>query len=81
MNLPGPKETYWFPAKTHGWGWGPPSTWQGRVVLGLFAVLTMVGAVMILPGSGALPYLGYCVLLCAALIGICWAKGEPPRWR
>ena len=20
---------YWFPAKRYGWGWGPPSTWQG----------------------------------------------------
>lgn len=32
---------YWFPAKTYGWGWGMPITWQGWLVflaaLGLFA--------------------------------------------
>jgi hypothetical protein len=24
---------YWFPAKTYGWGWGLPSTWEGWLVL------------------------------------------------
>ena len=32
---------YWFPAKTYGWGWGLPITWQGWLVflaaLALFA--------------------------------------------
>lgn len=26
-------KSYWFPAKRYGWGWGPPATWQGWVVL------------------------------------------------
>jgi hypothetical protein len=23
----------------------------------------------------------YVAVLCALLIGVCWLKGEPPRWR
>jgi hypothetical protein len=29
------------------------------------------------PGS----YVVYVAVLCALLIGVCWLKGEPPRWR
>jgi hypothetical protein len=24
---------YWFPAKRHGWGCGPPDTWKGWAAL------------------------------------------------
>ena len=27
---------HWFPAKTVGYGWGPPRRWQGWVVLALY---------------------------------------------
>lgn len=27
------KTTIWFPAKSHGWGWGVPKVWQGWVAL------------------------------------------------
>ncbi len=30
---------YWFPAKRYGWGWGIPNTWQGWLVLAVFAAL------------------------------------------
>ena len=30
---------YWFPAKTYGWGWGLPRTWEGWVVLGVYLAL------------------------------------------
>ncbi len=29
----------WFPAVRYGWGWGPPVTWQGWLVLAGFLVL------------------------------------------
>jgi hypothetical protein len=72
---------YWFPAKSYGWGWGVPSTWQGWVVLGAFAALLFGTSVLFPPHSAPLAF-GACVfVLCAALVGICHAKGEPPRWR
>jgi hypothetical protein len=72
-----PEPSYWFPAKRVGWGWGPPITWQGWVVLGAFAVLVLVGAVELLPTYGQFAFVGYTLLLCGALLAMCWFKGEP----
>ena len=72
---------YWFPAKRYGWGWGPPRTWQGWLVLAAFAVLLVLGAVLFLsrrqPGSFVL----YSAILCVALVAVCYVTGEPPSWR
>jgi drug/metabolite transporter (DMT)-like permease len=72
---------YWFPAKRYGWGWGPPTAWQGWVVLLVFFALVLGGAATILPREGAPAFLLYTLLLVVVLIGICWIKGERPRWR
>jgi hypothetical protein len=72
---------YWFPAKRYGWGWGPPATWQGWAVLAGFVGLVAAGA-FVLPPNRSLPrYLGYVAALAAAVVFVCWLKGEPPRWR
>ncbi|MGH8456645.1 MAG: hypothetical protein ACRETW_05590 [Stenotrophobium sp.] len=72
---------YWFSVKRYGWGWGLPATWEGWVVL-----LTWLAVVV--PVSGwlaahkdvvlALPFV---VFMTVVLLLICFAKGEPPRWR
>ena len=72
---------YWFPAKRYGWGWGPPVTWQGWVVLAAFLILVVVGIVIAPPHRSPVTFVGYVVILSIALSGICWWKGEPPRWR
>jgi len=73
--------TYWFPAKRYGWGWGLPSAWQGWVVLALFFCLILGGAFWLLPSHDQFVFLAYTGLLCLLLVLVCWAKGEPPRWR
>ena len=72
---------YWFPAKRYGWGWGLPSVWQGWVVMTSFAILVLVGAVMLLPTYGSLVFVAYTACLCLGLVAVCWVKGEPPSWR
>jgi hypothetical protein len=72
---------YWFPAKRYGWGWGPPSAWQGWVVLFGYVVLVLGGIPLVQASSGSGAYLAYVLGLTAALIAVCWFKGEPPRWR
>ena len=74
-------KTYWFPAKRYGWGWGLPTVWQGWAVMVAFAILVLVGAVFLLPSRGEAVFVAYSTFLCAVLIAICWAKGEPPSWR
>jgi len=75
------KPRYWFAAKRYGWGWGPPTTWQGWVATVAFVGLTVAGVAIFPPERQIGFYLGYVALLCAAFLGICWLKGEPPRWR
>ena len=72
---------YWFPAKRYGWGWGPPRTWQGwLVLLGFFALLA-AGALVFLPKLQTGYFLAYTTVLVAGLIAVCYLTGEPPKWR
>jgi hypothetical protein len=72
---------YWFPAKRYGWGWGIPNCWQGWMVLAGFVGLLVVGSFALPPHGYLWAYLGYVAVLCGLLTGVCWLKGEPPRWR
>ena len=57
-----------------------PLTWQGWAVLGVFAVLLVVGVVLLPPATRPVPYVIYVGVLSAALVGVCYLKGEPPKW-
>ncbi|MBV8682851.1 MAG: hypothetical protein JO111_08265 [Caulobacteraceae bacterium] len=72
---------YWFPAKRFGWGWGPPSTWEGWAVL--IAVIALTAAApFVFPPVSRLPlFLLYIALVTLGFLGVCLLKGEPPRWR
>jgi len=39
------EKKFWFPAKTYGWGWGPPICWQGWVVLIVYIILLIAGMI------------------------------------
>jgi hypothetical protein len=73
---------YWFPAKTYGWGWGPPTKWQGWVVLVVWGAALAEGLFLLRHAAYQLPYrLGY-VLLMGVILGlVCYLTGEPPKWR
>ena len=72
---------YWFPAKSHGWGWGAPVAWQGWAVMAVFLSLVAAGVVIFPPATRLLAYLAFTTAMTGLLIGVCWFKGEPPRWR
>jgi hypothetical protein len=72
---------YWFPSKRYGWGWGIPSSWQGRLVLIAFVALLVVGSNLIPPAKALGAFLAFVAVLCILLVGVCWLTGEPPRWR
>ena len=75
------KPSYWFPAKSYGFGWGLPITWQGWLVFISALALFACGAVLFPPKQLLAAYIVYEAAVAALLIGICWWKGEPPRWR
>lgn len=72
---------YWFPAKRHGWGWGPPRTWQRWVVLIVFFLLFGGGFIVFSPAEDITGFLIYNAVLVVLLTAVCYAKGEPPGWR
>ena len=75
------EQRYWFPAKRYGWGWGIPSTWQGWVVLAIYAGLLTFGIFRFRPEPDLGPFIVYVAVCSALLVVICWLKGEPPKWR
>jgi hypothetical protein len=72
---------YWFAAKRYGWGWGLPLTWEGWAVYALWFAAFLI----VIPFLGfrvhRLEHVAVVVGMVAILIGICYWKGEPPRWR
>jgi (2Fe-2S) ferredoxin len=75
------EKNIWFPVKRYGYGWGFPCCWQGWTVL-LTYIALIAAAPLVAPPQKSLPcYLAYLTVLTAALIFICWQKGEKPRWR
>ncbi len=71
---------FWFPAKRFGWGWGPPTRWQGWAVLAGSLAATLAAMLALLPAHlGAFLIVAFSIML--LLLIICYAKGEPPRWR
>lgn len=79
-NSPSDPRTIWFPAKRYGWGWGPPVTWQGWVVMIVWIAVLTLGA-SVLAGRHWIAFAAFMVIMVAILIAICYAKGEPPHWR
>jgi hypothetical protein len=74
-------DTYWFPAKRYGWGWGPPGTWQGWAVLGAYFTALAAGVMFLRLRHHWVLWLIYVVALTIVLLIICYVKGEPPKWR
>ncbi len=79
MKTTADKHPHWFPAKRYGLGWGLPVTWQGWAVLVayLVAIAAVTASLPDHPRAGAVLIAGASLLL----LGICWRKGEPLRWR
>jgi hypothetical protein len=76
----GREDRYWFPAKRYGWGWGPPTMWQGWAVLVVWFAAIVIAALLLLPAH-LVAFLIFNLIMVVLLLFICYAKGEPPSWR
>jgi hypothetical protein len=72
---------YWFPAKTYGWGWGLPATWQGWLVLAVYLAGVVAISLLLSPAKQPGLFSGAVLTLSLLLVLVCWKTGEPPRWR
>lgn len=75
----GQGKQYWFPRKTHGWGWGLPVAWQGWLVLAAYAIgVVVLHFLFLLPAVRIGAFLAGMAVLTVLLVAVCWLKGEPP---
>lgn len=78
----------WFKARSYGWGWTPISV-EGWIVVIVSLLLILGGVAMFVyqVSRGADPRLAIILfmiwngLLCGAVVAVCRATGETPRWR
>jgi hypothetical protein len=80
-NISARTKSYWFPAKRYGWGWGPPTCWQGWFVIGAFVAALIACSILFRPRTHPLGYAACVIGLTAAVIVVAWLKGEKPKWR
>ncbi len=79
-NSPSKPSGIWFPAKRYGWGWGAPVAWQGWVVMIVWIAFLILGA-PVLAERNWIAFAAFLIVMIGVLVGICYAKGESPRWR
>jgi uncharacterized membrane protein len=74
-------QSFWFPVKRYGWGWGLPVRWQGWIVLLCYVALVLAAAYYFRPLEGS-AFAVSILLVTALLVVIVAIKGErPARWR
>lgn len=78
--MPGQRPPYWFDAKEFGWGWGWPARREGWAVYIIWLILVLGISPPLALNSLPL-FVVFILFVTAVLIAICYAKGEPPRWR
>lgn len=71
----------WFRAKRYGLGWGLPLTWQGWTVFATYFSLLAFGIFNMYHPIVAIPFSHFLVVITAALVAVCYMKGEKARWR
>ena len=79
--MPLPREQAWFSAKRYRYGWNLPLRWQGwLVMLGFSAAIVAAGFAF--GHEHYTAFIAFAILLSAALVGVCYWKGEKPirRW-
>jgi uncharacterized membrane protein YadS len=56
-----------------------PLTWEGWVFFVAWFTAILAGAVHLRPHLGL--YALFILVMLGIVLGVCYAKGEPPRWR
>lgn len=66
---------HWFPAKRSGFGWGPPTGWQGWAFLAGWVALLLVGTQAL--GYSSISSLLFFAGMIAVVLLVVFFKGEP----
>lgn len=73
---------FWFPAKSYGWGWGLPVTWQGWLVVLVYFGLQFWGIRHFRAQRAVRELLIYLGVVTVLFVVVVYLKGErPAAWR
>lgn len=72
---------FWFSAMKYGLGWGPPFTWQGKLVIAAFTLLMIAGFSIFPPPQETFQLIVYIAVIVVVFGAILVLKGEPLKWR
>ena len=76
------KSRFWFPAMSHGWGWGFPVRWQGWAVFGMYAAFIYAGIKYFRAQDNIGGFMVAFAIATVVLVAIIAWKGEKPlAWR
>ncbi len=76
--MPDSEQKFWFHAKSFGFGWGLPASWQGWVVFILYLTL-VIGTARLAPSDTKLPIIF--VLTVMFIIVVVFTGERPAKWR
>ena len=71
----------WFQAKRFGYGWGPPTCWQGWIVMIAWLAIFFSGTIWLIKSDRIDLTAVFWPAMIVLLIVILYTKGEKPRWR
>jgi len=71
----------WFRVKRHGYGAGPPCSWEGWAVVALYVVLLLGSAVLHGKDHPRLVGAFVVVMTLAVMLVARWKSDAPWRWR
>lgn len=72
-------QRWWFPKREFGFGWGPPTCWQGWITLLVFITAMALGLPLVGPELGRHGQLLVAGILTGGLLAVLLWKGEPLR--
>ena len=70
----------WFGARRYGFGWTPRGS-SGWWIIASYLALSVAGANFFARRDDAADLIAFELALTVALVLICTASGDPPRWR
>lgn len=74
-----PKEKAWFPLKKYGYGWSFPVRWQGWVAVVVYVAAMAIAGIRFANEIGR--FVVIALIGTGLFIGLCYWKGEEPKWR
>ena len=77
--MPSSPDKAWFRRRKYGLGWALQKTWQGWLLIAVYAAFAAAGLACF--DGQSRPFTAYMAVLTVLATLLCWWKGERSLWR